>query len=78
MLNLLFNYFVQLFYGHGEPTALTDFMNSTCYEIDGTQIVFADYFAIICSLVSFIFILVLCCLFIYRLIRVVGRLFMGA
>lgn len=36
-----------------------------------------SYFALLCSLISLVIIVVICCLFIYRLIRLVGRLFSG-
>lgn len=90
MLQLLFDYYFSLFQFLDFPDsggAIGDgyvLIQNAVYENGGIRydMVFGaslpEYLAFICSIVSLIIILVLCCLFIYRLIRVVGRLFMGA
>lgn len=74
MFNLLLEFFDTLFFEDyfGWSTDVKfDFFNLQNCSLH-------DYFTFVASLISLIIILVLCCLFIYRLIRVVGRLFMGA
>lgn len=91
MLQLLIDYFTNLFQGYfswsdlSMNEMLVRISNGMRYDFNTSQNVYdfiemsmTEYLAMICSLVSLIIILVLCCLFIYRLIRVVGRLFMGA
>lgn len=78
MLQLLYDYYQSLF---GLYFSYSDFYLDDLVLTIGnndTTMGFSEYLALICSIVSLIIILVLCCLFIYRLIRVVGRLFMGA
>lgn len=74
MLSLLYHYFYDIFEFLDTISPFQDME----WVIGNTNIFLADYLSFICSLVTLIIIVVLCCLFIYRLIRVVGRLFMGA
>lgn len=74
MLGLLYDFFLDNLYRYSFPIQLDDISLS----IGGMDMSLGEYLAFLLSLVSFIIIIVLCCLFIYRLIRVVGRLFMGA
>lgn len=71
MFDLLYNYFNTLFY---DTNGITYELN---FDIGGFTVGFNDWLCYTCALISLIFILVLCCLFIYRLIRLVGRLFSG-
>lgn len=69
--------------------ALYDFFYNTVFNYDtmplmeeritlmGATLQVDEYLSWLCSIISLIFIVVLCCLFIYRLIRLVGRLFHG-
>ena len=75
MLSALFDYFYALFDTSNNlrlQSFYNDFQAYTGYDFD-----LSTYFAYICSIISLIFIVVICCLFIYRLIRLVGRLFSG-
>lgn len=71
MLKALIDYFFSLF---SDPYGITD---DIAFNIGGVDISFGDYLGYLCAYISLIIIIVLCCLFIYRLIRLVGRLFHG-
>lgn len=76
MLQLLFDYFYELFYledGYN-GTSLDDFS----FEMGGHLIDFHSWFATTCAIISLILIIVVCVLFILKIVKVVGRLFTGA
>lgn len=74
MFLLLYEYFYTLF----EPLDTISPFQDMSWNIGDSSIYLADYLTFISSIISLVIILVLCCLFIYRLIRVISRLFMGA
>lgn len=83
MFGLLYDFFLNLFYDYADTNSFMELRYTFKFYNNGHDDVLqtievGDYLATLCSIVSLIIILVLCCLFIYRLIRVVGRLFMGA
>lgn len=82
MLQALFDFFLSLFVldMNDSGGSLSDgyvliqhLVNGGDYELvfGGTT---PEYLAFICSIISLIFILVLCCLFIYKIIKLVGGL----
>lgn len=76
MFGLLYDYFYNLF---GWLDSSGTFADIFFVISDGGVSIYLDqYLSLLCSIISLIVIIILCCLFIYRLIRVVGRLFMGA
>lgn len=83
MFGLLYDFFVNLFYDYIDTNSFMELCYTFKFYNNGQNetlqtLEVGEYLASVCALVSLIIILVLCCLFIYRLIRVVGRLFMGA
>ena len=76
MLQALYNYFRSLFqlsFFNGDTlndAYIDNFFGFEYFPLD-------EYLVLICSLIAFVIIIVLSFLFIYRLIRLVGRLFSG-
>lgn len=72
MLSALFNYFYGLFDTSNNlrlQSFYDDFQAYTGYDFD-----LSTYFAYLCSIISLIFIFVLCCLFVYKIVRLIGGL----
>lgn len=70
------NVYVNAVLGRGSTNTIYNNANSYV-SLFGHELAVGNYFAYLATLVSIILILILCCLFIYRLIRLVGRLFSG-
>lgn len=78
MLSLLFDFYYNLFYmGYAETEYSNILDNILGYQPTIAGIQFDDmgsYFALIASLISIIIILVLCCLFVFKIIKLIGGL----
>lgn len=72
MIDELYNFFANLFISNSGDF---DFFNSF-YSIsrNDIEIEFYQYLAGLCSVISLIFIVVLCCLFVYKIVRLIGGL----
>lgn len=78
MFRELFYYFSGLL-NNGVTTGTTIYglLNTSNLTLFGVSLTLSNYIAFLLSLICFIFIFVLCCLFIWKLIKLVGRLFSG-
>lgn len=70
MLDLFYNYFFQYVFGE------TDFGHYT-FQIGNNLIAGDDYLAWTCAIICTILVFVVCCLFVWKLTKIVGRLFTG-
>ena len=77
MLQLLANFYYNLFFNDAliqdEDFLISEIM-STPIELFGVQYNVAYYLTFLCSLISLIFIIVLCCLFVWKIIKLIGGL----
>lgn len=70
MFDALMNYFWSIF--NTEDFAY--FTEVSTFTIGGAELTITDYLAFLCTLVSLVFIVVLCCLFVYKIIKLIGGL----
>lgn len=73
LFELIYNYFWGLLCPSGEIGSLDTYMNVTFSLFDESFVLF-EYLALILTFISFIFIIVLCCLFVYKIVRLIGGL----
>lgn len=75
MLNLLYNYYVNILYnGLASNDYVRRILDNVNFDIGGYNVAFGSWLAFTASIISITIIVVLCCLFIYKIIKLIGGL----
>lgn len=75
MFQALYNFFSDILYANYDPSSMFgQFIENTGVEVFDTNLIISDYLAILLALVSGFIIVGLCCLFVYKIIKLIGGL----